>query len=612
LNAIIIKPSADQRVYFSLKIRNIVILLLFFCFPGINLSGQPEQDSLRRIVFSDGEGPERRADAASDLGNLYLLKDLDTAAYYSSLGLEISIQNTYYPGVFKNSCVLGKVALRKDSIDKAKGIFEYARTYFDRLDDKRDALCILLLSGYAYGIHEDYFKSREALYTGLTLAEQLPDSAFLWSFCNNLGAHYVEMKEYQKGAEFLRRGIQIHRELREDQRRYSLGSTYNNLALAFIGLDLPDSARSYLDKALNLQDVRGNYYGLQSLYGNMGQVYSMKDFLDTALLYYGKAKAALDSLKPGFKGSMAPLYANHYRYLGRIHQRKGEMERARYYFDLALNYADLASDLEVKEDVFLGLSEISESLGDYETSLNYKNKFLSVRDTLYERRSDQKVARLTLEYEFEQEMNAKKRELELQELNHRRRELIYLFFIVTSGGLLVSLFLLFLLQRNRARRKNLEQKTIRLENEKISEELEYKKKELTTNVLYLLRKNEFIGSISQKLNRVLGRLSDEDAMILKGIINELDKTSLDDTWLEFETRFMEVHTDFYNRLSKKFPALTAQELRLCAFLRLNMTNKEIASITYQSPDSLKTARYRLRKKLGLDRDENLVAFLTRI
>ena len=93
---------------------------------------------------------------------------------------------------------------------------------------------------------------------------------------------------------------------------------------------------------------------------------------------------------------------------------------------------------------------------------------------------------------------------------------------------------------------------------------------------------------------------------------ELDNSTSKDTWDEFEVRFKEVHANFYNRLSNEFPDLTAQELRLCAFLRLNMTNKEIAAITYQSLDSLKTARYRLRKKLGLDRDENLVAFFTKI
>jgi len=75
--------------------------------------------------------------------------------------------------------------------------------------------------------------------------------------------------------------------------------------------------------------------------------------------------------------------------------------------------------------------------------------------------------------------------------------------------------------------------------------------------------------------------------------------------------FQEVYVGFYKKLNEQFPNLTPNDLRLCAFLRLNMTSKEIAELTFQSPESLKTARYRLRKKIGLDRTENLVAFLTK-
>jgi DNA-binding CsgD family transcriptional regulator len=154
---------------------------------------------------------------------------------------------------------------------------------------------------------------------------------------------------------------------------------------------------------------------------------------------------------------------------------------------------------------------------------------------------------------------------------------------------------------------------VRLEKEKISEELDYKNKELTTNVLYLLKKNEMIASISQQLNVLMAKMGEESTRNLRGIINQLDKETEEiDAWKEFELRFKEVHSDFYQKLSRDYPLLTAQELRLCAFLRLNMTNKEIASITFQTTESLKTARYRLRKKLGIDRDENLVAFLTRL
>ena len=78
---------------------------------------------------------------------------------------------------------------------------------------------------------------------------------------------------------------------------------------------------------------------------------------------------------------------------------------------------------------------------------------------------------------------------------------------------------------------------------------------------------------------------------------------------EFELRFKEVHTDFYNELNKEHPDLTLNETKICAFLRLNMSTKEISAITHQSVKSINMARFRLRKKLNVDRDENLISYL---
>ncbi len=89
------------------------------------------------------------------------------------------------------------------------------------------------------------------------------------------------------------------------------------------------------------------------------------------------------------------------------------------------------------------------------------------------------------------------------------------------------------------------------------------------------------------------------------------KSSQDsDTWEEFEAHFTHVHTDFYRRLNDLFPNLSANEKKLCAFLRLNMSTKDIAAITYQSVNSITVARSRLRKKLNIEgEDVNLVNFL---
>ena len=86
-----------------------------------------------------------------------------------------------------------------------------------------------------------------------------------------------------------------------------------------------------------------------------------------------------------------------------------------------------------------------------------------------------------------------------------------------------------------------------------------------------------------------------------------------DIWKDFEERFREVHKEFYNKVNIQFPNLTENEKKLCALLRLNMTTKEVATITHQNPNTIEVARTRLRKKLGLsNKDISLVSFLSNL
>ncbi len=160
--------------------------------------------------------------------------------------------------------------------------------------------------------------------------------------------------------------------------------------------------------------------------------------------------------------------------------------------------------------------------------------------------------------------------------------------------------------------QRLKRKNLNLEKEKLRSELDYKNKELTTNVLYLLKKNEFVINISSQLKSLRYTTKPENRKIIDGIIREIEQSTTKDIWKEFEIRFQDVHTDFYNKLIKQYPDLSPNELKLCAFLRLNMSTKEISSITFQSYNSIIMARHRLRKKLGISSNENLIAFLRQL
>jgi DNA-binding CsgD family transcriptional regulator len=102
---------------------------------------------------------------------------------------------------------------------------------------------------------------------------------------------------------------------------------------------------------------------------------------------------------------------------------------------------------------------------------------------------------------------------------------------------------------------------------------------------------------------------EDDRKMISRIIMDFKKGSQALNKSEFEKLFIETDEDFYKKLLDKYPSLTKNELRLCVFLRQNLSSKEISAITQQSPHSIVVARSRLRKKLGLEESQSISNFL---
>ena len=144
--------------------------------------------------------------------------------------------------------------------------------------------------------------------------------------------------------------------------------------------------------------------------------------------------------------------------------------------------------------------------------------------------------------------------------------------------------------------------------------IEDKYRQLSENTLYLLQANEFNAQLVKKLQFLYEKTDTkevETSNMFDEIINELQSKLREDSWKRFEIYFQRLYNDFFKDLMKKFPSLTANDIKLCAFLKQGMSSKDIAAITYQTDESVRVARYRLRKKLGLDQGENLTSFLAK-
>ncbi|GGE40191.1 helix-turn-helix and ligand-binding sensor domain-containing protein [Psychroflexus planctonicus] len=153
-----------------------------------------------------------------------------------------------------------------------------------------------------------------------------------------------------------------------------------------------------------------------------------------------------------------------------------------------------------------------------------------------------------------------------------------------------------------------QRKIMRINNDKLKQDIENKNRELAISTMSLIKKNEFLAAIKTDLKQV--NVKDQKLeKVLKTINKNLNNS---DDWSFFEEAFNNADKDFLKKIKSKHPSLTPNDLRLCAYLRLNLTSKEIAPLFNISTRSVEVKRYRLRKKMDLPREASLTNYILEI
>ena len=158
-----------------------------------------------------------------------------------------------------------------------------------------------------------------------------------------------------------------------------------------------------------------------------------------------------------------------------------------------------------------------------------------------------------------------------------------------------------------------EHKIVQLKNEKLETELTYKSKELASSTMSIIRKNEILAEIKEELTEQKEKLGAQyPNKYYEKLVKMIDSNlSSEDDWQVFQNNFDRIHENFFRHLKINYPDLTSTDLKFCAFLRLNLSTKEIANLMNITIKGVEVGRYRLRKKLGLASDVNLIDFMIR-
>lgn len=485
--------------------------------------------------------------------------------------------------------------------------------------------------------HSDFIKSSVFAKEALKISTQIGNKIYVVRSNILIGNNLLFLGKYDEAVSYYLMSLKI---AKENKFEYEQIIALSHLGIVQDRIQRFDEALKYYFDALNIFN-KGKEVGkpitelqnIHSLYNNIGNIYSSKKDFNTAEKYYLKglvlAEEKDDNVNIGVicnnLGKMdieRKNYPQAYTYLvkslaarQKINDKSGIAKSylflSSYYqatsqFKEALDYSKKALDLgtEIKEQLTIQnaamlMYELYKQTGDPGKALEYFELYKQASDSLINEGKIEEITRLQVKYEYD---NLEK------EREAKQKIVKYTYIIIVSTLVLglVILGLLFVLAKSRNKR-------IKLEKEKLEKDMIIKNKELTTNVLYLLQKNELIINVTSRLLKLKDKLKAENVEPVQQIIYDLQALTDKEVWKEFEVRFQDVHEEFYQKLKQQFPDLTPSEIKLAAFLRLNMSTKEIASITGQSINSLEVARYRLRKKLGITSHEiNLVSFLLNI
>lgn len=381
----------------------------------------------------------------------------------------------------------------------------------------------------------------------------------------------------------------------------SLGSCYNKLKQF-------DSARYYFEAALEEHRLTNQVAYLPLAYVNVGkQALKAKAYIKSREFFDQGLQRAKNSNNQ--QAIVSALLAQ-----GDWQMAVSKKDSAAYFFKEAERRAVFLNDKSFLLKTLEKQVDWLENEGKYKEVAQLQTRMITLKDSMFE--IDEQNLRKKLEVQFN--VAEKDRQLKLVQ-NEKNVALLsnYILWLSVFSILIIAALIIFFLRRNHSRDKQLlqakEELVHHLEEQKrlrekfLQSEIEHQESQLSSLALQMAEKNELIQEISDKLTLDTKGIESEELKkaLSKGMSREKD-------WKDFNAYFESINKNFYIRLKEAYPEISPNDLRLCALIKMNRSIKEMAVILNISPDSVKTARYRLRKKLQLQTEDNLTDFILKL
>ena len=478
--------------------------------------------------------PEMKLQAMIEIGNIQSFKTQLTS------GMEMALKAKELAGKLKNKNALGEASL---------------------------------IIGMIRIFQADYAESYESYFTALRLFEEIGYNKGIVKALNGIGNICYYQRNFDKAYVYYSKALNIAREQHDT---IQIANVVNNVGLVLVEENQTEKAIGCYQEAIAIHNRLGLKTRLATNYMNLGSAYLKLNRFNDFISNYNKAIEIYASA--GSMHNLAMCHLTFSDYYGQVKDPENQLKYARVALAVGQEY-------KLREVVFQAsdvLHEFYLSRGNIDSAYKYTMIRNREKDSINNENSTARLTLLELEYNYDKKQKE-------ENLKQQRRDYITIIMIILAISGLVTTILF--LSRQIVKTKN-----FRLEKQLLADEVDYKNKELAINVMNLLKKNEFLVDHTNRLIEIQQKASETDIKSdILNLIRSLQRGSGDDIWDEFEVRFKQVHSGFYDRLLSKFPELSSSELKLCALLKLNLSTKEICELTGQRPASLDVARSRLRK-----------------
>ncbi len=546
-------------------------------------------------------------------------------AYLQSAETDLNSARPRPDSVLRRYGDVGYVYLQMGWFDKAIEFFTRALALSEQQKDTFEIATNLSNLGISYQMTGDYNKAIDYFQRTLELDRLTGNEEHMSITYNSIGMVYHAWGNYDKALEFLQMALEHDTEAGDESR---VSIRLSNLSKVYLSIENYEEAVNSLEKALEI-DRRNNQLpkvavrlqGLGLCFQAMGDYPKALSYFEESLLIFSRVN--LEYKVAGLKVQ-----------IGNLHQKMGSFTKAEIAFleglELARRLILRPEEIEATKSLY----KLYKTRQEYREALRYLEFSKALQDSVFSAESARQINEFEVKYETEKIDKANQLLIKENELRRRRQQ--------TATGVIVALILLsitllwaFVLKRksllqsrelfvkeselSQLKMRAVEKQNSHLQELLFAEEeikrlqdkaLEQKNNELTSASMLIANKNEIFERLKKLAEEIKSDGQGDGLEKAREIITEIDRqTDVETQWEQFRARFESVHKSFFDKLRKNDGALTQNDMQLCAYIKLNLTTKEIARLMNISPESVNTQRYRLRKKLDLTNQVTLDEFI---